>query len=64
MRRSVHPAGIPAAEEAQAAAIRAAGHVPALAKLLGMRDPAPTAAHVAEAPCAQRSSLILSSRAR
>jgi hypothetical protein len=41
MRRSVHPAGIPAAEEAQAAAIRAAGHVPALAKLLGMRIPPP-----------------------
>jgi hypothetical protein len=41
MRRSVHPAGIPAAEEAQAAAVRAAGHVPALAKLLGMRIPPP-----------------------
>jgi hypothetical protein len=41
MRRTVHPAGIPAAEEAQAAAVRAAGHVPALAKLLGMRIPPP-----------------------
>ena len=41
MRRSVHPAGIPAAEEAHAAAVRAAGHVPALAKLLGMRIPPP-----------------------
>ncbi|HEV3214035.1 MAG TPA: hypothetical protein VGZ03_11635 [Acidimicrobiales bacterium] len=41
MRRSVHPAGIPAFEEAQAAAVRAAGHVPALAKLLGMRIPPP-----------------------
>ena len=41
MRRSVHPAGIPAYEEAQAAAVRAAGHVPALAKLLGMRIPPP-----------------------
>lgn len=41
MRRSVHPAGIPAAQEAQAAAVRAAGHVPALAKLLGMRIPPP-----------------------
>jgi hypothetical protein len=41
IRRSVRPAGIPAAEEAQAAAVRAAGHVPALAKLLGMRIPPP-----------------------
>lgn len=41
MRRSVHPAGIPAAEEAHAAAVRASGHVPALAKLLGMRIPPP-----------------------
>jgi hypothetical protein len=41
IKRSVHPAGIPAAEEARAAAVKAAGHVPALAKLLGMRIPPP-----------------------
>jgi hypothetical protein len=41
MRRNVKPVGIPAAAEAQAAAVRAAGHVPALAKLLGMRIPPP-----------------------
>lgn len=41
VRRLVHPAGIPAAEEARAAAVKAAGHVPALAKLLGMRIPPP-----------------------
>jgi hypothetical protein len=58
MRRSVHPKGIPAAEEAQAAAVRAAGHVPGLAKLLGMRippPPPPTAAKRA-AVSARRSS--------
>jgi hypothetical protein len=41
IKRSVHPAGIPAADEARAAAVKAAGHVPALAKLLGMRIPPP-----------------------
>lgn len=50
MRRSVHPAGIPAAEEAQAAAVRAAGHVPALAKLLGMRIPPPPPPSSAKRP--------------
>ena len=58
MRRSVHPAGIPAAEEAQAAAVRAAGHVPALAKLLGMRIPPPPPPAAARKPAlsARRSS--------
>lgn len=41
VRRSVQPAGIPEAAEARAAAVRAAGHVPALAKLLGMPVPPP-----------------------
>lgn len=41
VRRLVQPQGIPAAEEARAAAVKAAGHVPALAKLLGMRIPPP-----------------------
>ena len=50
MRRSVHPAGIPAAQEAQAAAVRAAGHVPALAKLLGMRIPPPPPPSSAKRP--------------
>lgn len=50
MRRSVHPAGIPAFEEAQAAAVRAAGHVPALAKLLGMRIPPPPPPSSAKRP--------------
>ena len=50
MRRSVHPAGIPAFEEAQAAAVRAAGHVPALAKLLGMRIPPPPPPMAAKRP--------------
>ncbi len=50
MRRSVHPAGIPAAAEAHAAAVRAAGHVPALAKLLGMRIPPPPPPSSAKRP--------------
>ena len=41
VRRTVKPAGIPAAEETQAAARRAAGTVPELAKLLGLRIPPP-----------------------
>jgi len=50
MRRSVKPAGIPAAEEAHAAAVRSAGHVPALAKLLGMRIPPPPPPSAAKRP--------------
>jgi hypothetical protein len=58
IRRSVQPAGIPVAEEAHAAAVKAAGHVPALAKLLGMRipPPPPPAAHKRPALSARRSS--------
>ncbi|HEX3947463.1 MAG TPA: hypothetical protein VHW47_07135, partial [Acidimicrobiales bacterium] len=41
VRRTVKPAGIPAAPEAQEAARRAAGLVPELAKLLGLRIPPP-----------------------
>lgn len=41
VRRSVKPAGIPDAPEAQEAARRAAGSVPELAKLLGLRIPPP-----------------------
>ena len=50
MRRSVKPVGIPAAEEAHAAAVKAAGHVPALAKLLGMRIPPPPPPGAAKRP--------------
>lgn len=50
MRRTVKPAGIPAGDEAQAAAIKAAGHVPALAKLLGMRIPPPPPPSPAKRP--------------
>jgi hypothetical protein len=50
VRRSVKPAGIPAHEECQAAAVRAAGHVPALAKLLGMRIPPPPPPSAAKRP--------------
>jgi hypothetical protein len=41
VRRTVKPAGIPAAPEAQEAARHAAGLVPELAKLLGLRIPPP-----------------------
>jgi hypothetical protein len=41
VRRTVHPAGIPASEEVHAAALNAAGLVPELAKLLGLRIPPP-----------------------
>jgi hypothetical protein len=41
VRRTVKPAGIPADESAQAAARNAAGLVPELAKLLGLRVPPP-----------------------
>jgi hypothetical protein len=41
VRRTVKPAGIPADEVAQQAARHAAGSVPALAKLLGLRIPPP-----------------------
>ncbi|MGH9086595.1 MAG: hypothetical protein ACRDYZ_00510 [Acidimicrobiales bacterium] len=41
VRRSVKPSGIPEAPEAQEAARRAAGSVPELAKLLGLRIPPP-----------------------
>jgi hypothetical protein len=41
VRRTVHPAGIPADAEAQQAARAAAGLVPHLAKLLGLRVPPP-----------------------
>lgn len=41
VRRTVKPRGIPAAPEAQDAARRAAGSVPELAKLLGLRIPPP-----------------------
>jgi hypothetical protein len=41
VRRTVKPAGIPDAPEAQEAARRAAGSVPELAKLLGLRIPPP-----------------------
>lgn len=41
VRRTVKPAGIPQAAEAQEAARRAAGLVPELAKLLGLRIPPP-----------------------
>jgi hypothetical protein len=41
VRRTVKPAGIPADEVAQQAARHAAGAVPALAKLLGLRIPPP-----------------------
>ncbi|HVX22001.1 MAG TPA: hypothetical protein VHB02_11680 [Acidimicrobiales bacterium] len=41
VRRTVKPAGIPAEAEAQDAARRAAGSVPELAKLLGLRIPPP-----------------------
>lgn len=41
VRRTVKPAGIPGAPEAQEAARRAAGSVPELAKLLGLRIPPP-----------------------
>ncbi len=50
VRRSVKPVGIPAHEECQAAAVRAAGHVPALAKLLGMRIPPPPPPSAAKRP--------------
>ena len=41
VRRTVKPAGIPDDEVAQQAARHAAGSVPALAKLLGLRIPPP-----------------------
>ncbi len=41
VRRTVKPAGIPAVPEVQEAARRAAGSVPELAKLLGLRIPPP-----------------------
>ena len=41
VRRTVRPAGIPAVPEAQEAARHAAGLVPELAKLLGLRIPPP-----------------------
>jgi hypothetical protein len=41
VRRTVKPAGIPADEVARQAARHAAGSVPALAKLLGLRIPPP-----------------------
>ena len=41
VRRTVKPAGIPADEVAQQTARHAAGSVPALAKLLGLRIPPP-----------------------
>jgi hypothetical protein len=41
VRRTVHPAGIPAGEEVHAAALNAAGLIPELAKLLGLRIPPP-----------------------
>ena len=41
VRRTVKPTGIPADEVARQAARHAAGSVPALAKLLGLQDPAP-----------------------
>ncbi len=41
VRRTVKPAGIPADEVARQAALHAAGAVPALAKLLGLRIPPP-----------------------
>ncbi len=41
VRRTVKPVGIPATEAAQSAARNAAGLVPALAKLLGLRIPPP-----------------------
>ena len=41
VRRTVKPVGIPPAPETQEAARRAAGLVPELAKLLGLRIPPP-----------------------
>jgi hypothetical protein len=41
VRRTVKPAGIPADEVTRGAALRAAGSVPELAKLLGIRIPPP-----------------------
>ncbi len=41
VRRTVKPSGIPGAPSAQEAALRAAGLVPELAKLLGLRIPPP-----------------------
>jgi hypothetical protein len=48
VRRTVKPAGIPNDEVAQQAARHAAGSVPALAKLLGLRIPPPPPRRVAE----------------
>jgi hypothetical protein len=47
VRRTVRPAGIPADEQAQAAARGQAGLVPELAKLLGLRIPPPPPRRVA-----------------
>ncbi len=47
VRRTVKPAGIPAVPEAQEAARHAAGLVPELAKLLGLRIPPPPPRRVA-----------------
>ena len=53
VRRNVKPAGIPAETDVEAAARNAAGHVPALAPLLGMKippPPPPTARRVVHRP--------------
>jgi hypothetical protein len=53
VRRNVKPVGIPAETDVEAAARNAAGHVPALAPLLGMKippPPPPTARRVVHRP--------------